>query len=121
MGALTYGPHTSRALVMVLDMQPGSPRGRVSPYCARHCLGRLMPKWRPTRIGLPSLTDGILGSLRSLEVKQEGRAGYTAPVPGSCVRLSQGQLPLMDGSENRLPAPARQAVIHPGALQRPRW
>lgn len=27
MGALTYGPHTSRALVMVLDMQPGTPRG----------------------------------------------------------------------------------------------
>lgn len=24
---MTYGPHTSRASVMVLDMQPGSPSG----------------------------------------------------------------------------------------------
>lgn len=35
--------------------------------------------------------------------------------------LPQGQLRLMDGGENRLSAPSRQAVIHPGALQRPGW
>lgn len=56
-------------------------------------------------------------------VEREPWAGEQGAHPCACWMsvLPQGQLRLMDESENRLSAPARQAVIHPGALQRPGW
>lgn len=87
-----------------------------------------MPSW-PKTTGQGCLDRwhfGVTGSEARVQVKATVETEPWKEEQGAqplCLAAASafsGLAALMDASESRLPAPARQAVIHPGALQRPR-